>query len=73
MTKFATTVVGLWRASGGCRPSATSSSSELVDYARACGAVLARAHARSGNPVAITAYLGRGDTFEQAISRFAAA
>jgi uncharacterized protein (DUF2252 family) len=49
------------------------SSSELVDYARACGAVLARAHARSGDPVAIAAYLGRGDVFDQAMSRFAVA
>ena len=46
--------------------------SELVDYARVCGAVLARAHARSGDPVAIAAYLGRGDAFDRAISRFAA-
>jgi len=49
------------------------SSLELTGYARACGAVLARAHARSGDPVAIAAYLGRSDTFDQAISRFAAA
>jgi uncharacterized protein (DUF2252 family) len=47
--------------------------SELVDYARACGAVLARAHSRSGDPVAIAAYLGGGDVFERAISRFALA
>jgi uncharacterized protein (DUF2252 family) len=47
--------------------------SELVDYARACGAVLARAHARSGDPVAIAAYLGGGEAFERAITRFAVA
>jgi hypothetical protein len=47
--------------------------SELVDYARACGAVLARAHARSGDPVAIAAYLGGGDAFERAICQFAVA
>ncbi len=46
---------------------------ELVDYARACGAVLARAHARSGDPDAISAYLGSGDVFDKAICRFAAA
>jgi uncharacterized protein (DUF2252 family) len=46
---------------------------ELVDYARACGAVLARAHARSGDPVAIAAYLGRGDVFDKAMCRFGAA
>jgi uncharacterized protein (DUF2252 family) len=47
--------------------------SELVKYARACGGVLARAHSRSGDPVAIAAYLGGGDVFEQAISQFAVA
>jgi uncharacterized protein (DUF2252 family) len=47
--------------------------SELIQYARACGAVLARAHARSGDPVAIAAYLGGGDVFERAISQFAIA
>jgi uncharacterized protein (DUF2252 family) len=47
--------------------------SELVGYARACGAVLARAHARSGDSVAIAAYLGGGDLFERAMSQFAIA
>jgi len=47
--------------------------SELLQYARACGAVLARAHSRSGDPVAIAAYLGGGDVFERAISQFAIA
>jgi uncharacterized protein (DUF2252 family) len=47
--------------------------SQLVDYARACGAVLARAHARSGDPVAIAAYLGGGDVFDLAVSHFAVA
>jgi uncharacterized protein (DUF2252 family) len=46
---------------------------ELIDYARACGAVLSRAHARSGDPVAIAAYIGSGEVFDRAISRFAAA
>ena len=49
------------------------SESELADYARACGAVLSRAHARSGDPIAIAAYLGSGDTFDRAISQFAIA
>jgi Uncharacterized protein conserved in bacteria (DUF2252) len=35
--------------------------------------VLARAHARSGDPVAIAPRLGRGNAFERAISRFATA
>jgi uncharacterized protein (DUF2252 family) len=49
------------------------SSSELVDYARACGGVLARAHARSGDPLAIASYLGGGDAFDRAVAGFAAA
>ena len=47
--------------------------SELLDYARVCGAALARAHARSGDPVAIAAYLGGSDAFDRAISQFAVA
>lgn len=39
-------------------------------YGRACGWTLARAHARSGDPVAIAAYLGRNDTFDQSITDF---
>jgi hypothetical protein len=36
-----------------------------------CGATLARAHARSGDAVAIAAYLGKSDRFDQAIASFA--
>ena len=43
----------------------------LVGYARACGWTLARAHARSGDRVAIAAYLGSGDAFDQAVGEFA--
>jgi uncharacterized protein (DUF2252 family) len=42
-------------------------------YAELCGWTLARAHARSGDRIAIAAYLGNGDVFDQAITRFAAA
>nr|WP_228473058.1 DUF2252 domain-containing protein [Streptomyces cyaneochromogenes] len=42
-------------------------------FARLCGASLARAHARSGDPIAIAAYLGRGDTFDRALVDFAQA
>lgn len=42
-------------------------------FGRACGATLARAHARSGDRVAIAAYLGRSDRFDQALARFAEA
>ena len=37
----------------------------LTFYARICGWTLARAHARSGDPVAIAGYLGSGDEFDQ--------
>jgi uncharacterized protein (DUF2252 family) len=40
-------------------------------YARACGFTLARAHARSGDRIAIAAYLGSGDAFDRAMATFA--
>jgi uncharacterized protein (DUF2252 family) len=43
----------------------------FLQHARQCGAALARAHARSGDPVAIGAYLGRADSFDQAMLAFA--
>jgi len=43
----------------------------LADFARACGEALAKAHARSGDPIAINAYLGRNDAFTVAMTRFA--
>jgi uncharacterized protein (DUF2252 family) len=42
-------------------------------YARTCGEVLARAHARSADAVMLSAYLGKGPTFDQAIGQFALA
>ncbi len=42
-------------------------------YAQLCGWTLARAHARSGDRVAIGSYVGRSDIFPQALARFAAA
>jgi uncharacterized protein (DUF2252 family) len=42
-------------------------------YARLCGWTLARAHARSGDRVAIAAYLGGGDGFDRAIAAFSEA
>jgi len=39
-------------------------------YARACGWTLARAHARSGDPIAIAAYLGKGDALDVSITDF---
>lgn len=43
----------------------------LQKYARACGWTLARAHARSGDPVAIAGYLGTSHVFDQAVTEFA--
>ncbi|MER7899396.1 DUF2252 domain-containing protein [Streptomyces sp. NPDC096046] len=42
-------------------------------FAQLCGASLARAHARSGDPIAIAAYLGGGDRFDRALTVFAQA
>ena len=39
-------------------------------YAGACGWTLARAHARSGDPIAIAAYLGKSDGFDRSIADF---
>ncbi len=41
-------------------------------YGELCGWTLARAHARSGDRIAIAAYLGASDAFDQAITQFAA-
>ena len=49
----------------------TMAPTTLAFYARACGWTLARAHARSGDPIAIAAYLGEGDQFDRAITDFA--
>jgi uncharacterized protein (DUF2252 family) len=42
----------------------------LTFYARTCGWTLARAHARSGDPVAMAAYLGASDAFDKSITDF---
>jgi Uncharacterized protein conserved in bacteria (DUF2252) len=43
----------------------------LTEFATACGATLARAHARTGDPMAINAFIGQGPKFTAAISQFA--
>jgi hypothetical protein len=43
----------------------------LTAYAGICGWTLARAHARSGDRVALAAYLGGSTKFDQAIAAFA--
>jgi len=42
-------------------------------YGELCAATLARAHARTGDSVAISAYLGRGDVFDRALLEFSGA
>jgi len=45
----------------------------LARYGQICGGTLARAHARTGDAKAISAYLGADDTFDRAAERFALA
>jgi hypothetical protein len=51
----------------------TMSPSTLDIYARLCGWTLARGHARSGDRVAIAAYLGSNDVFDRAMVDFSSA
>ena len=46
---------------------------DLGEYARLCGWVLARAHARSGDPALIAGYLGKSPLFDRALASFAIA
>ncbi|MET0145917.1 MAG: DUF2252 domain-containing protein [Ilumatobacteraceae bacterium] len=45
----------------------------MTVYAELCGRTLARAHARSGDRVAIASYLGGSDTFDRALAEFSEA
>ena len=45
----------------------------MMMYAKLCGWTLARAHARSGDAIAIASYLGSGDAFDRALASFAEA
>jgi uncharacterized protein (DUF2252 family) len=62
----------LWDAKG-------SAEVDLMDaptfegYGRVCGWTLAKAHARSGDRIAIAAYLGKGEVFDRAMASFAEA
>lgn len=62
----------LWDWKGIARPD-TMDPGLLRLFAQLCGAGLARAHARSGDPVAIAAYLGGSDRFDRALAAFAQA
>jgi uncharacterized protein (DUF2252 family) len=43
----------------------------LTEYARVCGEVLAKGHARSGDPMQIAGYCGSGTTLDDAMAEFA--
>ena len=45
----------------------------MATYGKLCGWTLARAHARSGDRIAIAAYLGSGDSFDRALVEFSKA
>ncbi|MFJ4979376.1 DUF2252 domain-containing protein [Streptomyces coeruleorubidus] len=60
----------LWDWKGIARPE-TMGPGLLSLFGRLCGASLARAHARSGDPLALAAYLGGSDRFDRALTEFA--
>jgi uncharacterized protein (DUF2252 family) len=51
----------------------TMTAKRLIGYARVCGWTLAHAHARTGDPVAISGYVGKGDVLDRALAGFASA
>jgi uncharacterized protein (DUF2252 family) len=62
----------LWDAKGSARIDHMNRSGMEI-YAEACGWTLARAHARSGDAIAISSYLGTDDTFDTSMASFAEA
>ncbi|MEU1213874.1 DUF2252 domain-containing protein [Streptomyces sp. NPDC005791] len=60
----------LWDWKGIARPE-TMGPDLLSLFGRLCGGCLARAHARSGDPVALAAYMGGSDRFDRALTEFA--
>jgi uncharacterized protein (DUF2252 family) len=60
----------LWDAKGSAIVDALEPSA-LMSYAKLCGWTLAKAHARSGDAIAIASYLGSGDAFDRALASFA--
>ena len=62
----------LWDQKGSARVDVMNPK-EMTMYARICGSTLARAHGRSGDRIAIGAYLGGGDAFDRALADFAEA
>ncbi len=62
----------LWDGKGSAEIESMSEEA-MVTYASLCGRALARAHARTGDRVAISSYLGKSDKFDKAIAEFSAA
>jgi hypothetical protein len=62
----------MWNGKG-TADTATMPAADMRIYARICGWTLARAHARSGDAVAISGYLGTSDRFDRAMAEFAEA
>lgn len=60
----------LWDQKGSARIERMSPGA-MTAYAEICGTTLAHAHARSGDRIAIAAYLGKGDGFDRALASFA--
>jgi len=52
---------------------AALNAASLLGYADLCGEIFAHGHARAGDPVALSAYLGNSDRFDHALLRFAEA
>jgi hypothetical protein len=47
------------------------SGEDWFEYVRLCGWVLARGHARTGDPARISGYLGKSEAFDEAVAEFA--
>jgi hypothetical protein len=47
------------------------SQDDFIEYVELCGWALARGHARTGDPAKIGGYLGKSDSFDDAIEKFA--
>jgi uncharacterized protein (DUF2252 family) len=62
----------LWDGKGSAEIESMSAQA-MTTYAGLCGRALARAHARTGDRVAIASYLGKSDKFDKAIAEFATA
>jgi predicted alpha/beta hydrolase len=49
----------------------TMTKGDRLEYVQICGWTLARAHARTGDAALIGGYLGKNDTFDSALAKFA--